>query len=161
MQISPMKARLQQFFIVHGHDAFVLQELISLIHELGIGEPVVIGNEAERGNVIIEKFEEYAQKADLVFALMTPDDIVDAERRARQNVIFEIGYFTAAMGRKSGKLIVLTVNNLEIPSDMAGLLTIDISKGVRSAADKIRAQLKGWWGMPEVDPGSRTIGAPS
>jgi hypothetical protein len=63
--------------------------------------------------------------------------------------------------KSGGGLLDEVSNFIRSYKSVAGLLTIDISKGVHSAADKIRAQLKGWWGMPEVDPGSRTIGAPS
>lgn len=134
-------------FIVHGHDANALDQLIFLVrNDLKLGEPTVIKDEPESGRVIIEKFEEYAQRADLVFALLTPDDTTDTARRARQNVIFEIGYFTAALGRKSGKVILLHHKGTEKPSDMDGLLTIDISQGVRKAAPRIRKELKGWWG---------------
>jgi predicted nucleotide-binding protein len=137
-------------FIVHGHAGDALEALIALVRdELRLGKPVVIKNEPERGRVIIEKFEEYAQKADLVFALLTPDDLTETGRRARQNVIFEIGYFTAALGRKSGRVILLHHQATEKPSDMDGLLTIDITGGVRQAASRIRDELSGWWGMDE------------
>jgi CheY-like chemotaxis protein len=135
-------------FIVHGHGIDALQALIRLIRdELRLGQPVVIQNEPEQGRTIIEKFEEYAQRADLVFALLTPDDQTEEGRQARQNVIFEIGYFTAALGRKSGKLILLHNQTTKKPSDMDGILTIDITGGVHQAASRIRDELKGWWGM--------------
>ena len=135
-------------FIVHGHDADALDLLINVVRdELRLGEPIVIKNELEGGRTVIEKFEDYAQKADLVLALLTPDDLSDSVRRARQNVIFEIGYFAAALGRKSGLLLLLTKGGVEIPSDMKGMLTIDITGGTRVAAEAIRKQLKGWWGM--------------
>jgi hypothetical protein len=135
-------------FIVHGHGSDALAALISLVKDdLRLGEPIVIKNEPEVGRVIIEKFEEYAHRADLVFALLTPDDKTETGLRARQNVIFEIGYFTAALGRKSGKVILLHHRSTEKPSDMDGLLTIDISGGVHQAASKIRDELRGWWGM--------------
>lgn len=135
-------------FIVHGHGGDALEALVALVKDdLRLGQPVVIKNEPERGRVIIEKFEEYAERADLVFALLTPDDLTEEGRRARQNVIFEIGYFTAALGRKSGRLILLHHQATKKPSDMDGILTIDISGGVRQAASKIRDELRGWWGM--------------
>jgi CheY-like chemotaxis protein len=135
-------------FIVHGHASDALEALITLVRDdLRLGKPIVIKNEPERGRVIIEKFEKYAKRADLVFALLTPDDLTEEGLRARQNVIFEIGYFTAALGRKSGRLILLHHHRTQKPSDMDGILTIDITGGVRQAADKIRDELKGWWGM--------------
>jgi CheY-like chemotaxis protein len=138
-------------FVVHGHAADALDQLKLLItKDLRLGEPVIMKDAPEGlGYVIIEKFEEYAARADLVFALLTPDDETEEGLRARQNVIFEIGYFAAALGRKSGKLIVLHHRKVQKPSDMDGLLTIDITGGVRQAAGKIREELKGWWGTTE------------
>jgi CheY-like chemotaxis protein len=142
-------------FVIHGHDPDALDLLTSFIKDELRLDPVVIKNETDEGRVILEKFEEHARHADLVFALLTPDDPSDTERRARQNVIFEIGYFAAALGRRSGRIILLYKKGTEIPSDMDGLLMIDISEGMRNAAPKIRQQLDGWWGIniPATHPG--------
>ena len=50
----------------------------------------------------------------LVFVLLTPDDTVakgdetdDLKRRARQNVVFEMGYFLGTLGRRSSRVILL------------------------------------------------------
>ena len=42
--------------------------------------------------------------------------------RARQNVIFELGYFTGKLDR--GRVCALTKGNVEIPSDYDGVLYI-------------------------------------
>ena len=68
-------------------------------------------------------------------------------------MIFEIGYFAAALGRKSGQLILLHHRDTERPSDMDGLLTIDISEGIHQAGEKIRSQLRGWWGIDVAEHG--------
>jgi CheY-like chemotaxis protein len=149
-------------FIVHGHASDALEQLRRLIKdELRLGDPVIMKDAAGGiGHAIIEKFEEYAARADLVFALLTPDDETDAGLHARQNVIFEIGYFAAALGRKSGRLIVLHHQKALKPSDIDGLLTIDITGGVHQAADKIRQELKGWWGIEEAKQAEPTGNAP-
>lgn len=57
--------------------------------------------------MIIESFEEEAEGVGLVFILLTSDDFMDdTSVWARQNVIFELGYFIGKLGRKSGKVIV-------------------------------------------------------
>jgi predicted nucleotide-binding protein len=63
-----------------------------------------------------------------VFAviLLTPDDVGGSVQtsgtnaRARQNVIFELGYFTGKLGR--GKVMLLKKGAPEIPSDLYGVL---------------------------------------
>ena len=82
----------------------------------------------DRGRTIIEKFEEYAQ-VDFAIALFTPDDIGgldgdDPQFRARQNVIFEFGYFIGKHGRK--RVRALVKGNIEIPSDYSGVLYIPL-----------------------------------
>jgi len=101
------------------------------------------------GRTIIEKFEDYASTSQLVFVLLTPDDIVasegdpdDAKRRARQNVIFEMGFFLGTLGRSSGRVILLYKPPLDLPSDIAGIVYIDISQGIEAAGEKIRKEIE-------------------
>ena len=60
------------------------------------------------------------------------------KRRARQNVIFEMGYFLAMLGRKSGRIFLLHQGALELPSDLSGVIYIDITNGIESAGELIR-----------------------
>src|SRR5262249_39644447 len=79
-----------------------------------------------RGQTIIEKFEQNAAQAGFAVVLMSPDDIGASvtlpkikRRRARQNVVMELGYFTGTLGR--GRICVLISKDLEIPSDYMGV----------------------------------------
>lgn len=84
-------------------------------------------------------FEEETEGVGLVFVLLTPDDFVDdTSARARQNVIFELGYFIGKLGRKSGRVIVLQKGEVDIPSDLSGILYIHIDNGIKEAGEKIR-----------------------
>lgn len=106
-------------FIVHGHDHKLKEEVEALITAFGL-EPVVLHREANKGRTIIEKFE---QSADVGFAvvLLTADDAVEAgSRRARQNVILELGYFIGKLGRQ--RVCALNKGSVEIPSDILGVV---------------------------------------
>jgi DNA-binding NarL/FixJ family response regulator len=135
--------------VVHGRDAHARDGLIAFIkNNLGLGEPSILRNVAEEGRIIIEKFEDWAREADLVFVLLTSDDYVEGRGRARQNVIFELGYFMGAFGRKSSKLIILKSGDVEMPTDIVGLWPIDVTGGFTGDAEKkIRNQLQGRWGI--------------
>ena len=92
--------------------------------------------------------EPAAAGVDVVFVLLTPDDKVGPrratdtlKRRGRQNVIFELGYFLGPMSRKSGRVILLKRGAVEIPSDITGLVYIDITKGIAAASEEIRSEL--------------------
>lgn len=138
-----------QAFIVHGHNETVKYQLKNYLQNtLGFTEPIILHEQPNLGRTIIEKFEDYAARSSLVFALLTPDDVGtsagatdDLKRRARQNVIFEMGYFLGMLGRKSGRVILLYQGPLELPSDLAGIIYIDISNGIESMGENIRKEL--------------------
>jgi predicted nucleotide-binding protein len=64
---------------------------------------------------------------------MTADDVgsgraakEEPKLRARQNVVFELGFFTAKLGRS--RLAVLYEEGVEMPSDFSGILYISLDK---------------------------------
>lgn len=136
-------------FIVHGHDSSAVLELKDYIQNtLHWQEPVVLREQPNVGKTLIEKFEEFARKVDCVFVLLTPDDKAISKgtnatkRRSRQNVIFELGFFYASLERKSGRVILLHKGKVELPSDISGIVWIDISKGIASAGEAIRREVR-------------------
>jgi len=134
-------------FIVHGHDKTLLLELKNFIqNSLKLGEPIILHEQPNYGRSIYEKFEEYSENIDYVFVLLTPDDKVINKKeilyRARQNVIFELGYFMGLLKDHKGRVILLYKGELELPSDIHGLIYIDISKGINSIGEIIRKEIK-------------------
>jgi predicted nucleotide-binding protein len=135
-------------FIVHGHDSATLYELKNFIQNtLKWQEPVVLREQHSAGKTLIEKFEEYAHTVDCVFVLLTPDDNVvstetsEGKRRSRQNVVFEAGFFYGTFNRKSGRILLLHKGPLELPSDISGVVWIDISNGIAAAGEEIRKEV--------------------
>jgi predicted nucleotide-binding protein len=110
-------------------------------------EPTVLREQPSAGKTVIEKFEDSVSNVDCVFVLLTPDDKVlnngtnDEKRRSRQNVVFEMGYFCGSLGRRSGKIVLLHKGPLELPSDIAGVIWIDISNGIKAAGEEIRREI--------------------
>ena len=134
-------------FIVHGHDEGALLELKNYIQNtLKWREPIVLREQPNAGRTIIEKFEDYAHKIDCVFILLTPDDKAisvgsnDEKRRSRQNVIFELGFFCGALERRSGRILLLHKGLIELPSDISGVVWIDISNGIAAAGEEMRKE---------------------
>ena len=108
---------------------------------------MILHEQPSLGRTVIEKFEDYAADSALVFVLLTPVDVAapateadDMKRRARQNVIFEMGYFLGILGRKSGRVLLLHKGPLDLPSDLSGIVYIDISEGIEAAGEKIRRE---------------------
>jgi predicted nucleotide-binding protein len=136
-------------FIVHGHDTEEKLALKNYLQNtLGFAEPVILHEQPSFGRTVIEKLEDYARDTDVAFILLTPDDKIfkgegtnDSKRRARQNVIFELGYFLGVFGRLSGRVLLLHKAPLDLPSDLSGVVYIDISSGVDAAGESIRKEL--------------------
>ena len=126
-------------FIVHGHNKALLEELKTyLVGRLNLPSPIVLQEKVVTGPTIIEQLEAFAEKTALVFVMLTKDDPKDAPTSARPNVIFELGYFMAKLGRKSGKVIILCEDGVEIPSDISGVRWIKIKDSIRAAGEDIR-----------------------
>lgn len=140
-----------EVFIVHGHDDRSKVQLEILLQEIGL-EPIVLHRQPDQGQTIIEKFEQHSQVG-YAFVLLTPDEIAylasedekpDHERikedRARQNVIFEFGYFVGTLGRP--RVCCLYNGDVTFPSDIAGLLYKKFNESIQEIAYSITKELK-------------------
>lgn len=114
-------------FVVHGRDNELKESVARFIEKLGL-EAIILHEQPNAGKTIIEKFE---NAADVGFAivLLTPDDeggLVGEEKhsRARQNVVFELGYFIGRL--KRSHVAALVKGNVEIPSDINGFAYIGV-----------------------------------
>jgi predicted nucleotide-binding protein len=116
-------------FVVHGHDEAALHSVARFLEQLKL-TPIVLREQPDRGRATIEKFEEYAGQVGFAVVLLTPDDLAGSlatsaqSARARQNVIFELGYFAGSLGR--GRACLLRKGNVEIPSDLYGVIYTDM-----------------------------------
>ncbi len=112
-------------FLVHGHDHGARHEVARVIQQLTGAEPVILDEQASRGRTLVEKFEQHATAARFAVVLLTADDIggprdgMRQQPRARQNVVFELGYFFGTLGRDH--VVVLITAGVEKPSDVDGL----------------------------------------
>ena len=124
-------AQSDAVFIVHGHDVAAKQETARLLERLKL-QAVILDEQTNQGRTIIEKFEDHAAECSFAVVLLTPDDFGRArdgeeKPRARQNVLFELGYFMARLGR--GRVCALHKGGLELPSDIQGVIWISFDDG--------------------------------
>lgn len=110
-----------KIFIVHGHNETINHEVARTIEKLGL-EAIILREQPNSGQTIIEKFENNAKETNFAVILMTADDKVgeNEEFRARQNVIFEMGYFMGKLGRSH--VMCLLQNDVEKPGDIDGVV---------------------------------------
>lgn len=132
---------MKRVFIVHGRDEELRLATENWIKDIGL-QAIILSEQTNQGRTILEKFEE---NSDVSFAiiLLTHDDIgflaedkQDSSKwqpRARQNVIFEFGFFLGKLGRD--KVCVLYKPDpidkqaLEMPSDAFGFTHIEADAG--------------------------------
>lgn len=109
-------------FVVHGRNNELKEAVARFLEKQGF-EAVVLHEQANGGRTIIEKLEQITADVNFAVILYTADDEgADGMKRARQNVVFEHGYFMAKLGRSN--VCVIMDDNIEKPSDNQGVLYI-------------------------------------
>ena len=115
---------LRNVFIIHGHDGELRESVARVLEKLSIN-PIIVSEQENSGQTIIEKFESNSNVG-CAIALFTADDKGKEknknkyQNRARQNVVFETGYFMGKIGRD--RVIIIADQGIEIPSDLQGVL---------------------------------------
>lgn len=120
------KQDFSRVFIVHGHNGELKESVARLLDKQGI-EPIILHEQANQGATIIEKIEAHSD-VQAVVCLFTTDDLgrnksETEQPRARQNVVFEAGYFMGKLGRD--RVIMLSDKGIELPSDLQGVVYTD------------------------------------
>jgi predicted nucleotide-binding protein len=130
--VASTPASTTRVFVVHGHDEAVREAVARFLERLEL-EPVILHEQANEGLTVIEKLERHSGVRFAV-VLLTPDDEGRSiagdgtlRPRARQNVVLELGYFTAKLGRKA--VCALHRGALELPSDYLGVVYVPIDEG--------------------------------
>ncbi len=122
-----------EIFLVHGHDEEAKHELAHFLHRLGL-VPVILSEIAAGGAKAIIELIEDSSAVTFAIIIMTPDDFCASNtepkrraHRARQNVVFEAGYFIGRLGRS--RICVLRKGEVEIPSDLHGVFYVPMDPG--------------------------------
>jgi|SRR5579864_235732 len=137
-------------FLVHGRDHVTREEVRRFLRDrLGFRDLIVLEEERSGSRTVIEKLEQCSDESDFIFVILTPDDVVlnvpgGSTSRARQNVILECGYFFGRLGRGGGQVILLKKGHMEMPSDLSGIVYVDISSGIDAAESAIRKEVAHW-----------------
>jgi predicted nucleotide-binding protein len=131
-------------FIVHGHDTGFRETVARWLEKEGPSdlEVVILDEQPDRGRTVLEKLEDHADESVYTVVLFTGDDIgavkgsEDVRPRARQNVVFEFGWFCGLIGREN--VGVIFSPDVELPSDLNGLVYIPVSDWEK----RLRRELK-------------------
>jgi predicted nucleotide-binding protein len=124
-----------KIFIVHGHNDALKYEIAHSLQRVGL-DVTILHEQPNKGQTIIEKFSSHAAEVGFAVVLLTADDegrrkgagagLLPSDPlklRARQNVVFELGFFFGLLGR--GRVCAVYENGVELPSDLHGLAYVE------------------------------------
>lgn len=128
-------------FIVHGHADDLKYQISDLLRTIKLN-PIILHKKTSSSRAIIEKIEKYGREASTAVVLFTPDDFGNVKTeeekkpRARQNVVFEAGYFMGLLGRDR-VILVVSDKSIELPGDLTGVVysetsELDIAKELKA-----------------------------
>jgi len=132
---SPTKT--DEIFIVHGHDNALKNEVALFLERLKL-KPIILHEQLDRGQTIFQKFNSNSNVG-FAIVLYTPCDVgrplklneqgeqYIERNRARQNVIFEHGFFAAKLGLEN--VVALKKGDVEIPNDLSGVIYKEYDEG--------------------------------
>ena len=128
---SELQPKTRDIFVVHGRNNELKETVARFLIQLDL-QPIILHEQASAGRTIIEKFEDHSNACFAVI-LLTPDDVGGLDsgdsvehlrKRARQNVIFEWGFFVAKLGRRN--VCALVAQGVEMPSDTHGIANVTL-----------------------------------
>ncbi|MBW7992088.1 MAG: hypothetical protein FVQ84_19025 [Planctomycetes bacterium] len=124
------KPQPKRVFLVHGRSKAEKETVARFIEKLSV-ETVVLDEQANLGRSILKKFRDYSDVGFAVVLLtgddkggLASEDPTNLSLRARQNVIFELGFFLAKLG--DDRVCCLHSSNVEIPSNYSGILYVPL-----------------------------------
>jgi hypothetical protein len=122
---KPLQRRI---FVVHGHQDGPREAVARFLEKIGF-EAVILHERPNKGRALITKFQDEAAGIGFAVVIMTGDDVggpVDGntQPRARQNVIFELGFFIGALG--PARVAAIVASGVERPSDFEGVVYIPL-----------------------------------
>jgi predicted nucleotide-binding protein len=123
-----------QIFIICSAEALRIAKAIRVGLEY-TAEVVIWSDEKifPPGGYPIEALEEQVTRSDFGIALAEPDDLVLSRDRLsttpRDNVIFELGFFMARLGRHRTLLLTPRRETVKLPSDFKGLTPLPYNVG--------------------------------
>ena len=139
-EVCVVKGGGKDVFVVHGHDEILRLEVEKVLRGLGLN-PIILKDQANEGMTLIQKFEKNSDNVCFVVVLLTADEesvtMKDGkkEKHARQNVVFEMGYFFHTFRCDNGahrRLFAILENGVTKPGDVDGLVYQPYTKGDRS-----------------------------
>jgi hypothetical protein len=135
--LGPMAAGTKQVVVAHGRNEKWRQAVASLLEQTGSHEIVILNERQNEHGTLVEQFGAQTPGSRYAVVLLTADDVgaprLESEEepyfspRARQGVVFEMGFLVAAL--TPGCVCVLYEDGVELPCDLDGIayVRLDLS----------------------------------
>lgn len=139
--VRPVDAVSRKVFLVHGRDEAAKNEVALFLRVIDL-DPIILHLRPNGGRHLLTKFREESDGAAFAVILMTPDDegglagAADRRPRARQNVVFELGFFIGKL--EPAGVAALLKGDVEKPSDFDGIAYITFDSSGRWKTDLAR-----------------------
>lgn len=121
--------RTRRVFVAHGRDERWKEAVAHLLEHAGTDEVTILNDHPEERARLLERIGDQAQAVRYAIVLLTADDIGAARlesaeepyftTRARQGVVFEMGFLVAAL--TPGRVCVLYEDGVELPCELEGV----------------------------------------
>jgi predicted nucleotide-binding protein len=130
----------RRIFISHGNSSDWREVQDYLQREIGF-DTLELAQEPFQGRTILQKLDDESNKCGYAVIVMTGDDRLGDEVRARENVIHEIGFFQGRYGL--GRVCLLYQHGVNIPSNMHGLGYVQFPAGlVKAGFAELRREIE-------------------
>ena len=99
-------------FIVHGSDTWRAESVARTVDHATGRKTIILREQPNLGRTLMEKFEQHAAEASYAIIILTADDKGSEQTKppanpdGRQNVILEMGYFYALLGRSHVSVLI-------------------------------------------------------
>lgn len=128
---KPFNPSSNKVFLVHGRDTGAMHEVARFLEKIGL-EVTILHERPNKGRTLISKFQEESADIGYAVVLMTPDDVGGLKGhkpsdRARQNVVFELGFFIGRLGESN--VCALVSRDVERPSDFEAVVYVEFDNG--------------------------------
>ncbi len=121
------KEMSNSIFISHGHAELLKYQLKDFLENKLKREVVILSEQPNKGLTVVEKLELASERCDKAIILLTKDDeMADGNKRGRQNVIHEIGFFQGKYGRNN--VVLLCEKGVELFSNISGIVYIHFDR---------------------------------
>jgi len=125
------QVRSNKIFVVHGQDNEMKSDITQTLQKLDF-DPIILHEQPNSEQIL----SDYAHVSFAV-VLLSPDDLAyptektpdEAKYRAKQNIIFELGYFLGRLGKQNVVAIYRKKKDFEIPNQYSGFAWIEYKTG--------------------------------